>query len=92
MLLCPVQKGFSSQFTRVLLLKKSLLITVSFWKLGRNQLIVRFASATRPNLESENPTIWGRKNEVATTVDMWLQGQIDFFTRPFVTFHFAANY
>ena len=41
--------------------------------LGRNQLIVRFVSAARPNLELENPTFLGRKNEVSATDNMWLQ-------------------
>ena len=36
-------------------------------------------SAAHPNLELENPTFLGWKNEVSTTADMWLQGQIDFF-------------
>ena len=61
-------------------------------QLGRNQLIARFASAARPNLELENPTFLGRKNEVSATDNMWLQqGWIDFFTQPFVTVHFPAN-
>ena len=38
--------------------------------LGRNQLIVRFASAIRPNLEFKNPTFTGRKNDISTTADM----------------------
>ena len=42
-------------------------------------LIVQFASAACPNLELENPTFLGWKNEVSTTADMWLQGQMDFF-------------
>ena len=41
--------------------------------LGRNQLIIRFVSAAHPNLELENPTFFGRKNEVSATDDMWLQ-------------------
>ena len=41
--------------------------------LGRNQLIIRFVSAAHPNLELENPTLFGRKNEVLATDDMWLQ-------------------
>ena len=41
--------------------------------LGHNQLIVRFASAACPNLELENPTFLGRKNEVSATDNMWLQ-------------------
>ena len=62
------------------------------WELGRNQLIVQFASAAHPNLELENPTFLGRKNEVSATDDMWLQqGWIGFFTQPFVTVHFPAN-
>ena len=36
-------------------------------------------SAAHPNLELENPTFLGWKNEVSTTVDMWLQGL--FFSR-----------
>ena len=39
----------------------------------RNQLIVQFASAARPNLELENQTFFGGKNEVSATDDMWLQ-------------------
>ena len=38
--------------------------------LGCNQLIVRFASAIRPNLEFKNPTFTGRKNDISTTADM----------------------
>ena len=59
--------------------------------LGHNQLIVQFTSAAHPNLEFESPTISGCKNEVSTTADMWLQGQIDFFMQPFITVHFPAN-
>ena len=44
-----------------------------------NQLIVRFTSAAHPNLELENLTFLGRKNEVLTTADMSLQERIDFF-------------
>ena len=40
---------------------------------------VRSASAAHPNLELENPSFLGRKNEVSTTADMWLEEQIDFF-------------
>ena len=39
-------------------------------QLGSNQLIVWFTSAARPNLELENPTFLGRKNEVSATDDM----------------------
>ena len=61
-------------------------------KIGHNQLIVRFASAAPSNLELENPTFLGQKNEVSATDDMWLQqGRIDFFTQPFVTVLFPAN-
>ena len=45
---------------------------IAYAPLGRNELIVRFASAARPNLELKNPTFLGRKNEVSKTADMWL--------------------
>ena len=49
-------------------------------------------SATCPNLELENPTFLGWKNEVLATYNMLLQqGWIDFFMQPFVTVHFPAN-
>ena len=47
--------------------------------LGQDQLIVWFMSATHPNLELENSIFLRQKNEVLTTADMWLWGQIDFF-------------
>ena len=45
---------------------------IFLFPLGRNQLIARFASAARPNLELKNPAFLGRKNEVSKTADMWL--------------------
>ena len=51
---------------------KIAVIEEHFKSLGHhNQLIVRFASAARPNLELKNPTFLGQKNEVSTTANMW---------------------
>ena len=59
---------FQRQFRRSLHMKK----IIANAPLGRNELIVRFASAAHPNLELKNPTFSGRKNEVSKTADMWL--------------------
>ena len=52
---------------------------VPFFSLGQNHLIVPFASTSCPNLGLENVAFLGQKNEVLKTVDIWLQGRIDFF-------------
>ena len=50
---------------------KIAVIEEHFKSLGQhNQLIVRFASAARPNLELKNPTFLGQENEVSTTANM----------------------
>ena len=59
---------FQRQLRRSLQMKK----IIAYAPLGRNELIVRFASAARPNLELKNPTFLGRKNKASKTADMWL--------------------
>ena len=50
-----------------------------------DQLIVRFMSNCLTQFRIKNPTFWGQKHEVLTTVDMWgYKGRYIFFMQLFI--------